>query len=203
MKGLIHSKKFRQNLFNWLFVYVGVLGLLASVVTYSKYISSLGTKDEARVTKFNVKIEFAEECSNNSATTICNMGNYLPFEKMYYYFKVDTREIETAANIYLTASVQGIDASKYKITSIDEVISSGEEVTYNPILKDEESSENKKYQTTKLDVKKDIRTYRATVEYIPGQIVGENTTSSYELYIGYSASQVYGSTLATPDKSNI
>lgn len=204
MKGLIHSKKFRQNLYKWLFVYIGVLGLLATVVTYSKYISSLGTNDEARITKFKVGIEFAEECGEGSNNTECNMGNHLPFEDMIYYFKVDTREIETAANIYLTASIQGDDASNYKITSIEEEIKNGDgEPTYNKLNKD--TTVTGEYQTVKLPVSNDVKVYRAIVQYVPGQ--GDNETypvegdkSSYSLYIGYSASQVYSTTgSATPN----
>ena len=41
MFKLLHSKLFRQNLFKWIFMYIAALGLLTSVITYSKYITAL------------------------------------------------------------------------------------------------------------------------------------------------------------------
>ena len=46
MKGLLHSKLFRKNLFTWLFMYIIVIGLFTTVVTYSKYISSMQNADK-------------------------------------------------------------------------------------------------------------------------------------------------------------
>ena len=41
MKGLLHSKRFKENLYRWLFMYVGVIALLTTVITYSKYVTQL------------------------------------------------------------------------------------------------------------------------------------------------------------------
>lgn len=200
MKGLIHSKKFRQNLYKWLFVYIGVLGLLATVVTYSKYISSLGTKDEARVTKFNVKIRFQEDCAADSTETICKTGNHLPFEDMVYYFTVDTSELEVTANLYLTAKFKDTVSSNYEISEIAESKLVDGKIVYESVT-DQKNSSSIALTSNAIEINSTNRgekLYRVTVKYTGDNDVDEKD-ASYSLYVGYSARQkTDGNNLATP-----
>lgn len=73
MKGLLHSKKFRTNLKKWLFMYVGVMVLLTTVVTYSKYISSTLYSDEAKIDEFDLNItQVACPIIEDETPAVCN-----------------------------------------------------------------------------------------------------------------------------------
>lgn len=113
MIGLLHSETFRKNLSKWIFMYIAVLCLLTSVITYSKFITSLGNEDEARTTMFNVKIEPLETATrcqdanqsdegNPSSTAIlCTTSR--PTSLLEYYFKANVEEIEVKSEVYLRA----------------------------------------------------------------------------------------------------
>ena len=94
MKKLLHSKVFRKNLFNWLFMYIAVIGLFTSVVTYSKYISGFNNDDAARVAKFDASITYDGICAGLNEQEICNIGKFRPKSDLSYYFTVDTKELE-------------------------------------------------------------------------------------------------------------
>lgn len=121
MKGLLQSKRFKTNLKKWLFMYVGVMALLTSVITYSKYITSMmSVPDEATIPKFNVYTEQLEcptsdaECLNTYRPT----GQRIPF-----YFKVNSEELETEADLILTFGI----LNKFELVEIDEIVTSTEE----------------------------------------------------------------------------
>ncbi len=112
MRGLLQSKRFKQNLYKWLFMYVGVLLLLATVITYSRYIASLlGSNNDARSARFNVKVE-PIDC--NAIDKKCDTGAYLFDDEIHYEFQVDTSELEANADLVVT-----ITADKdFEITKI-------------------------------------------------------------------------------------
>ena len=103
MKELLHSKLFRRNLYKWLFMYVGVMCLLTSVITYSKYITSMQNDDTARVAKFNVKITNNDVC--DELEDKCHYGTLRPTEDYEYYFTVDTTELEVKTLLVTIVSV--------------------------------------------------------------------------------------------------
>lgn len=45
MKKLLQNKKFRTNLYKWFSMYICVMAIFTTVVTYSKYISNMGTDE--------------------------------------------------------------------------------------------------------------------------------------------------------------
>ncbi len=93
MKGLLHSKRFKRNLRKWICMYVGVLLLFTSVVTYSRYVSSLTVNEKARVTKFNVKINEIQ---------VPMYRAYYPNEKIIYKFEVKPDfEVKTLLTLIL------------------------------------------------------------------------------------------------------
>lgn len=123
MKGLLHSKKFRTNLYRWLFMYVGVIGLFTAVVTYSKYISNMYSEDEGRSAKFNVTVknEIADiECLNsteNNELKECYTGKYSPLAPMMYAFSVDTSELEVNTDFALTFTVH----EDFKVEKLEDI----------------------------------------------------------------------------------
>jgi len=103
MKNLLHSKRLRKNLFKWVIMYVCVMFLFTTVVTYSKYISQMNADEKLTVAKFNVAIGFESgKCANITNTSnadgtdskACVTDNYRPTSEIPYYFYVDTRELE-------------------------------------------------------------------------------------------------------------
>lgn len=109
MKGLLHSKRFRRNLKRWICMYVGVLVLFTSVVTYSRYVSNLSLNDEAKVTKFNVNI------GKGKASTESGKDPFLPTDTIYYTFTV-TPDFEVKTLLALTVNAE----DRFTIESIVE-----------------------------------------------------------------------------------
>lgn len=99
MKGLLHSRKFKRNLMKWICMYVGVLLLFTSVVTYSRYVSKFSNGDNAKVSKFNIEIIKGEVGSSSKSDPI------LPTDAIYYNFKV-VREFEVKTLLVLTVNAE-------------------------------------------------------------------------------------------------
>lgn len=98
MEGLLHSKKFRTNLYRWLFMYVGVLLLLTTVITYSKYMSKSVSNQDARAAKFIIDIKEGE-CSG------CNLTSYRPTSKIEKELVLDFTNLEVTTEVELTLSL--------------------------------------------------------------------------------------------------
>ena len=102
--SILHNKLFRDNLIRWFFLYIGVISVFTSVVTYSKYITSLEpASEEARTAKFDIKITNDKICSTLS--NMCNLATYKPYDEIEYYFTVDTTDMEVLADLALKISV--------------------------------------------------------------------------------------------------
>ncbi len=101
MKGLLHSKTFRENLYKWLILYVGIMLLLTTVITYSRYISRFqGENDRAETARFNIAIKELE--CKDSKTGSCAQDSYWFTNEVEYYFSVDTTDVEISAKEMLT-----------------------------------------------------------------------------------------------------
>ena len=105
MKGLLHSKRFRANLYKWLRMYLSVLLLFTGVVTYSKYVSSIGSNnDEARAAKFKITINDANDfdCDDYSD---CSTGIQYADDYQAYNFTVETNKLEVKTDLILLVYV--------------------------------------------------------------------------------------------------
>lgn len=104
MKGLLQSKKFRKNLGKWLFMYAGVMLLLTTVITYSKYISSFEGKDNASTARFELSVN----CVNNNGNA-CDIEDKrlitenTPDDELTfnYSFVVDTSKMDVKSQLKL------------------------------------------------------------------------------------------------------
>lgn len=101
MKRLLHSKLFRKNLYNWLLMYIAVIGLFTSVVTYSKYISNFQGDSSAKVALFDAAITYDGVCSGKKEDERCDVGTFRPVSNISYYFTVDTTNLEVST-IFVT-----------------------------------------------------------------------------------------------------
>ena len=113
MKNLLQNKKFRTNLYKWFSMYICVMAIFTTVVTYSKYISNMGTDEEARVANFEVGISFDCDPGNvtvnpnldNTSSHVCDMGTSRPTSILPYRFTVDTSKLEADATLVLSILV--------------------------------------------------------------------------------------------------
>lgn len=112
MKGLLHSKRFRTNLYKWLFMYTGVMLLFTTVITYSKYMTRMYSNGEAVPAKFNVNIHCTEGIANNACGT--TETKFRRTSKIEYSFTVDTRELEVEASFFMTITVD----PRFKVESL-------------------------------------------------------------------------------------
>lgn len=117
MKGLLQSKRFRTNLYKWLFMYAGVIMLLITVITYSKYISSFTESDAARPTKFNITVDYLD-CKQLEDNDSCSLGIYRPTSEIKYAFNL-TKEVEVKTILALSIKVH--EDFKTNSLSIDDV----------------------------------------------------------------------------------
>lgn len=178
MKGLLRSKRFKANLQKWLFMYVGVMALLTTVVTYSKYISNIMNNSEAtRVTKFNIQI-IGIDANGNECGENCYKVKYDAKDELKFYFKVDSSEVELDTNLSVTVNID----ENFEIISLKKLIND----KYESINFD---SKNKTQINTKLT--KDtigVETYEVIVKFNPKNISADN---KYDVMrVDYSAIQI-------------
>lgn len=140
MKGFIHSKRFRQNLYKWLGMYIGALLIFTTAVTYSKYMTSLTNTDQTGVANFNVEITNVTNCKEGTATednpntdtnaidkiNICKTGSHRVTDNIDYYFSVSS-EFDVYTLLVLTLDVH----EKFDIISIQDADYPNKTVSYN------------------------------------------------------------------------
>lgn len=193
MKGLLHSKLFRKNLFKWIFMYVTVIGLFTSVVTYSKYISSMQEKDSARVAMFDASITYDGICAGINENETCDIGVYRPTSSITYYFTVDTTELEVSTIFVIRISVAELfkNVKIYDITDVEKKL----EFVEGDSFFDKNYNFNV-YNLVDNELKVDetgIRKYKMTMDYDHATYDPEYKASHpyYEVVtIGYSAEQI-------------
>lgn len=180
MFKLLHSKLFRQNLCKWIFMYIAALGLLTSVITYSKYITNMMNDGKTRTSKFIVKItpfnDSSFDCPSDSPNECVTNVRVRPTKEIEVYFKLDLNELEVKSNIVLRASAgtlrgnfvqeDGSLPSQFDILRIEEV-----DVNRNPILKSKEDYEENetthKYITTGFENLEGKQTANASFIFNP------------------------------------
>lgn len=199
MNELLRSKTFRKNLSKWIFLYIAVMCLLTSVITYSKYITKMSNTDEARASKFEVNIKpmSGEECTMNieNNTFDCPLTAYRPTKPIIFYFEVDATQMEVLADLYVRASVDEISdllIKKIELVDKDKVIKddltasslSDNRVLVHSVVNPENKSSLKYY-------------YKVTAEYdlseldkIDDAIIYSINNEKENLKIGFSAKQI-------------
>ncbi len=193
MKELLHSKVFRRNLKKWLFMYVGTICLLTSVITYSKYISAFNGSDSARPAKFNVKVNFDEiacpEPIVGSFSSTCDLGSSRPLPAYDFKFNVDTSELEVNTLLVLTLKTGEGFTLPDSIVEVDETGKKIKDVSLESII----DSNNKKITLNINDSNRDqIRYYKATLAYDNEGATKFNVAKKdvIGLMVDYSATQI-------------
>ena len=116
MSNLLHSKTFRGNLAKWLILYILALLIATGVVTYSKYISSMTSTDEARQAKFKVQIDKGDICSTTSPD-LCNLTSYKPYDELEYKFSINTEKVEVLTELIVNITVN----NDFEVISLNDV----------------------------------------------------------------------------------
>ena len=180
MKELLHSKLFRRNLYKWLFMYVGVMCLLTSVITYSRYITKMQSNDATRVAKFDVKITNNDVCDESQDK--CHYGTLRPTEEYDYYFTVDTTELEVKTLLVTIVSVHD-DFNIIKLYDAET------DTEFNNYV-----IEDNKVKITETIIPGDnyIRKYKLSCEFDSSVDTEYMATHDYDdaVVVGYSATQI-------------
>ncbi len=196
MKGLLHSKKFRKNLYNWLFMYGSVMALFTTVITYSKYMTTMNVSDSARVAKFKIAVK-NNDC-NDTITEYCNLGKYRATSKIEYYFVLDTTEVEVKTKMYLTLFINSnfkfdkLEEINQETGEAEEVISNVEEINKEDSNLDENIINNYYLRTFEDIIElngKNVRLYKITIEYKKSDYTKFNGLKDI-IRVGYSARQI-------------
>lgn len=121
MNKLLHNKTFRDNLKKWLGLYICTLLVITTVVTYSRYISKMTGKDDARVAKFAISIDDKKICSSltsdNCIDDIATEFEFKPYDDLDYYFTVNTNDLEVKTYVVLDIKAD----SHFDVESITDV----------------------------------------------------------------------------------
>ncbi len=203
MIGLLHSETFRKNLSKWIFMYVAVLCLLSSVITYSKYISNMSREEgDVRTSKFIIdvtNIPTDESClptdTNESidlskASSICSTTSIRPSGEVESYFIVDTSKLEVNADIYVRVS----SSNNIDVLRVEQVNKTNEKIADMELTKNEDGEGQ--IFTVVVDDIGDVD--RETITYyrvVTKRKLTSDTTWNideneiHHLYIGYSAFQ--------------
>lgn len=192
MKWLLYSKKFKANLCKWIFMYIGVMCCLTSVITYSRYISNLQSETQAQVAKFNVSINYMNTCSDVNPTESCNYGVIRPTaNKSDFYFSVDTSELEVSTTVYTYVYIKRAYAKSFKLYETDSTFTQNKQE-----LTETTRTSNNLYDYFKItDVVNagngKIKYYHVVLEYDKNNDPYFQAKTPYKniLYVDYSAIQ--------------
>lgn len=165
MKGLLHSKKFKSNLRKWLCMYVGVMMLLTTVITYSKYISSMLVEDNSEPNKFElnitpvacpvIEVDTPPVC-NSSIPDSMSTSTCRPTSIIASCFTVDTAGIGVDSDLWLTfdpATYPNTVEPMFNIIGID-VLNENQSLEVYPSI-----NQNWKYsmENDRLKLQKEVR----------------------------------------------
>lgn len=115
MSGLLHIKRFRQNMLKMFAIYLVVILSTTSVITYSRYITSMESTSYARPARFNIDITKGSICVVGK--DFCDLSKYKPYDKLDYYFSVDTSQLEVTTIMATTIDID----THYNFISIYEI----------------------------------------------------------------------------------
>lgn len=188
MKNLLHSKKFRKNLYRWLGMYIGVMLFFTSVITYSKYMIGFVEVENARVANFNIDIHYNEVVGNckPGALETCTTGKYRPTSPISYYFTVDTQNIEVRTFFILTINVN----PNFEIIELASVENNSNN-DYQPIDIENIKKNNKiNLENTILPSKGKHTKYKITVRYNGKNILKDKNGNPYYEYLDESIEDI-------------
>ena len=178
MSKLLHSKTFRNNLIKWLMIYACVMLSTVSVITYSKYISSLQTSSSAKSANFILDVEKGDICSATYQDE-CNLSKYKSNDLIDYNFNVDTTQMEVKTLLVLTINVNSnFDIEKLYVddSEIDLTNTSGYTLSNNTITISEEVGINNTFE----------RNYKVRISLNNNT----NTSISDAIVVNYAATQI-------------
>ena len=206
MKSLLQNKRVRINLYKWLGMYIGVIALFTSVVTYSKYITEISRSDDARVANFNINVNYdkVKNCTAGTTESTCLVGKYRPTSDIPYYFTVDTKELEVRTffvlSIYVDSNFEIVGLSKLKEGTIDEYIDldltskkKANKITLKEIIKACQGSETKYKLTIRYNGLKIVRDENNNPLYYDESKVNNEELPAKIVTVNYSAEQITAS----------
>ena len=164
MSGLLHIKRFRQNMLKLFAIYLVVILSTTSVITYSRYITSMESTSYARPARFNVTIDKGDICV--AGTTTCNLAKYKHYDSLDYYFSVDTSQLEVTTTIAISVIVD----DHYTFSRIYEI--EDEQETLINIDSNDDYSISTLASEYRIDILRDIeaglgdvKTYKVRLSY--------------------------------------
>lgn len=209
MNTLLHSKRFQKNLLKWIAMYIGVMVLFATVVTYSKYITQMGSNSESRVASFEVGIAF-DSCptgnmtenknDDGTITKICDTGIYRPTSKIPYTFEVDTSKLEVntmlVLNINTDATSNLFEILDFEEINGDKFVTDGQIVSTNP-SKTMNVTRDATGKITGITFSQDIKAaskqklkYRVSIKLKESELEYNHENLERVITVGYSALQL-------------
>lgn len=184
VKELLQSKNFKKRLGKWIAMYVGVLCLLAIVVTYSRYVSTHMASTSARAAKFDVDIKQEISCQDMASTTpktvACFEENYDDTSEglrakpqIGFYFTVDTSDLEVSSKVVVTTTIKKNEKNYFKDYKLYDVT----ELRKNSAILPQDAES--------LSLQKSETDQEIVLEYIRNQQVSQGGKRTYLLLLDY------------------
>ena len=185
-------------------MYIAVMGLLTTVVTYSRYMTTFGGTSTVEVAKFNIDINDDIMCGATAPKyeNYCNYAENRTTDEIEYYYVVDTTGVEVKTKFFMTLYVN----DKFELEKLEEIDINAESPEPKSVtLVDPTKSQNingtnfKLWTITDNSINNVIelgkgseKVYKATLKYNNKDVDIESFNSNDEplVKVDYSAMQV-------------
>lgn len=198
MKNLFSNVNFRKNLYRWLGMYIGVMLLFTTIVTYSKYIAHFTNEASSRVAKFNIDVNYLglEGCQAGKNEALCQTGLYRPMSEISYYFDVAT-DFEVRVFFVLTIHIAE-DFEMVGLYSRNSTENEWQEVNFTKTATNEIRLE----KTTQANEKQNVQ-YKIVVKYKGENLSFYNQEEGHTPYYRYEEKKAVSQKIATVDYSAV
>lgn len=198
MKNLFSNVNFRRNLYRWIGMYVGVMLLFTTIVTYSKYIAHLTNEASSRVAKFDVGIEYLgiDGCKAGKDEAICQTGLYRPMSEIPYHFRVNTA-FEVRVFFVLTMHI----AEDFEVVALYSK-SEGDD-TYQPVDFNKTATNEIRLEKTTAPNEDSNTEYMVVVKYKGENLAFYNQEEGNTPYYRYEEKKAVSQKVVTVDYSAV
>lgn len=179
-------------------MYIGVMALFTTIVTYSKYIAHFTNEASSRVAKFDIDVNYLgiEGCQAGKNETLCQTGIYRPMSEIPYYFNIKT-DFEVRVFFALTIHIAE-DFELLGLYSKNDAEENWQEASFTKTAANEIRLE----KTTQANENQNIQ-YKIVVKYKGENLSFYNQEEGHTTYYRYEEKKAVSQKIVTVDYSAV